>query len=147
IKPSNKWAAGLRATMYPDISHKEDSALLLDHDGFCFFDMNDCNTPFSELPDDVDLLAAQYSGAMWYPNCYDYEPNVMAQKVHRVRADLMDTLLRKCHTTGARVYLPSASPACFLDPALRPYNDRDATVFPDWDRVKTDFACACPAVE
>src|SRR5262245_28711118 len=57
-----------RATMFLDTSHKEDSGLLLDLGGFRFLDVNDCNTSLSELPVDVDLLAAQYSGAMWYPN-------------------------------------------------------------------------------
>ncbi|WP_431879485.1 MBL fold metallo-hydrolase [Amycolatopsis sacchari] len=135
---------GLTATMLLDTSHKEDSGLLLDLDGFRFLDLNDCNTPMSELPGDVDLLAAQFSGAMWYPNCYDYPPAVMAEKVAGVRADLMDTLYRKVKLTGAKAYLPSAGPACFLDPELAQYNDRDATIFPVWEQVADGFAQACP---
>lgn len=139
-------APGLTATMYLDTSHKEDSGLLLDADGFRFLDLNDCNTPMSELPGDVDLLAAQYSGAMWYPNCYDYPPHVMAAKVEQVRSDLMDTLYRKVRITGARAYLPSAGPACFLDPELAEFNDRDRTIFPVWEQMADDFAAACPGV-
>jgi UDP-MurNAc hydroxylase len=144
-KQSFELAPGLRATVLLDTSHKEDSALLLDLDGYRFLDLNDCNTALSELPDGVDLLAAQFSGAMWYPNCYDYPPDVMRRKVARVRADLMATLVSKCRATGARVYLPSAGPACFLDPALWRYNDRDATIFPLWNDVQNDFTAACPA--
>lgn len=139
-------ADGFTATMLLDTSHKEDSGLLLDLDGFTFLDLNDCNTALSELPSIVDLLAAQYSGAMWYPNCYAYAPDTMAGKVAAVRAGLMETLLAKVRITGARAYLPSAGPACFLDPALDRFNDRDATIFPVWDDVSAEFAAACPGV-
>ena len=145
-RESLELAPGFTATMYLDTSHKEDSGLLLDVDGFRFLDLNDCNTPMSELPGDVDLLAAQYSGAMWYPNCYDYPPHVMAEKVGQVCADLMDTLYRKVRITGAKAYLPSAGPACFLDPELAEFNDRDSTIFPVWEQVADGFAAACPGV-
>src|SRR5262249_12964354 len=73
-KQTTEIAPRVSATMFLDMSHKEDSALLLNLGGYRFLDLNDCNTPLSELPRDVDLLAAQYSGAMWYPNCYHYSP-------------------------------------------------------------------------
>ncbi len=134
---------GLTVTMYLDTSHKEDSGLLIEFDGFRFLDLNDCNTTLSDLPTDIDLLAAQHSGAMWYPNCYDYPPQVMAEKVAQVRSDLMLTLVKKCEVTGARAYLPSAGPACFLDPSLRAYNDREKTIFPWWEDVKDRFQEKC----
>ncbi|MCW2881870.1 MAG: hypothetical protein JWQ95_5970 [Sphaerisporangium sp.] len=146
-KESYELTPGFTVTMYLDTSHKEDSGLLLDLDGFRFLDLNDCNTPMSELPGDINVLAAQYSGAMWYPNCYDYPPDVMRKKVEAVRGDLLDTLYRKVRMTGARAYLPSAGPPCFLDPVLEPYNDRDATIFPRWEDVADQFAEACPGVE
>jgi UDP-MurNAc hydroxylase len=145
-RESLELAPGITATMLLDTSHKEDSGLLLDLHGFRFLDLNDCNTPMSELPGDVDLLAAQYSGAMWYPNCYDYPPHVMAAKVGQVRSDLLDTLYRKVRITGAKAYVPSAGPACFLDPELAEFNDHDATIFPLWEQVETDFTDACPGV-
>ena len=77
VQLTNKVAA----TMFLDQSHKEDSGLLLNLNGFSFLDLNDCNLHLDELPNDIDLLAMQYSGAMWYPNCYDYAPAIMAQKV------------------------------------------------------------------
>jgi UDP-MurNAc hydroxylase len=145
-RQSRQIADGITATMFLDTSHKEDSGLLLEIGGFRFLDLNDCNTSLSELPGDIDLLSAQYSGAMWYPNCYDYSPEVMLQKVDRVRADLMDTLVRKCRQTQAKAYIPSAGPACFLDPALMHFNDRDATIFPIWRDVAGQFEAACPDV-
>jgi UDP-MurNAc hydroxylase len=135
-------ADGFTATMVLDTGHKEDSGLLLDLDGFRFLDLNDCNPPMSELPAGIDLLAAQYSGAMWYPNCYRYPVETMAQKVAAVRADLMETLIMKVRLTGARAYLPSAGPPCFLDPALDAFNDKTSTIFFTWDDVAAEFAAA-----
>jgi UDP-MurNAc hydroxylase len=146
-RQTHELAPGLTATMYMDTSHKEDSGLLLDIDGFRFLDLNDCNTPMSELPGQIDLLAAQYSGAMWYPNCYNYPPDVMAQKVKEVRDGLMDTLFRKVRLTGAAAYIPSAGPACFLDPVLEQYNDPHKTIFPRWEHVADQFARAVPGVD
>jgi UDP-MurNAc hydroxylase len=145
-KQSHDLAPGLTATMFLDTSHKEDSGLLLDIGGFRFLNLNDCNTPMSELPTDIDALAAQYSGAMWYPNCYDYPPEIMKNKVDSIRHDLMDTLVRKVRLTNAKHYIPSAGPACFLDPALMHFNDRDKTIFPIWRDVSNQFTAMCPDV-
>ena len=137
---------GITATMLLDTSHKEDSGLLLECNGFRFLDLNDCNPSLSELPGKIDLLAAQFSGAMWYPSCYEYSPDVMAEKVGQVREGLMKTLIRKCEVTQAKAYLPCAGPPCFLDPALSEFNDHDSTIFTVWEGVKDVFAAACPAV-
>ena len=145
-RQSYEAAPGLRLTMLLDTSHKEDSGLLVDMDGFRFLDLNDCNTPLSELPSGVDLLSAQFSGAMWYPNAYAYPAETLRKKTAEVRSDLFDTLVRKVRLTGARAYLPSAGPPVFLDPALARHNDRDETIFPLWDAFAADFAAACPDV-
>lgn len=145
-KERHEAAAGFVLTMLLDTSHKEDSGLVVDLDGFRFLDLNDCNTPLSELPTDVDLLSAQYSGAMWYPNCYAYPDEVQRRKTAEVRGDLFDTLVRKVRLTGASAYLPAAGPPCFLDPELERFNDRTSTIFPVWDDLADDFAAACPGV-
>jgi UDP-MurNAc hydroxylase len=139
-------ADGFVLTMLLDTSHKEDSGLVVDLGGFRFLDLNDCNTPMSELPTDVDVLSAQYSGAMWYPNCYAYPDEVQRKKTAEIRGDLFDTLVRKVRLTGAAAYLPAAGPPCFLDPELERFNDRSATIFPVWDDLAADFAAACPDV-
>ncbi len=141
-KESRTIAPGVEATMLLDTSHKEDSGLLLESDGFRFLDLNDCNTSLTDLPRGIDLLAAQYSGAMWYPNCYDYSPEVMRQKVARVRGDLIASLVKKCLSTEAKAYIPSAGPACFLDPALVEFNNRETTIFPVWADVADAFAAS-----
>jgi UDP-MurNAc hydroxylase len=137
-------AGGIKATMLLDTSHKEDSGLMIECDGFRFLDLNDCNTSLSELPGNIDLLAAQFSGAMWYPNCYEYSPEIMTQKVAQVRAGLMKSLLQKCEATQAKSYIPCAGPPCFLDPALAEFNDHDSTIFPVWSDVAGEFKTAFP---
>ncbi|WP_250289969.1 Rieske 2Fe-2S domain-containing protein [Frankia sp. CiP1_Cm_nod1] len=138
---------GLQATMLLDTSHKEDSALLVELDGFRFLDLNDCHPKLTELPRDVDLLAAQFSGAMWYPNCYFYPLPVMREKVAQVRSGLLDTLMRTVAATDARAYVPCAGPPVFLDPALRVHNDREQTIFPHWADVAPSFVEAAPQVK
>jgi len=145
-KQSCELALGFVATMYLDTSHKEDSGLLLEMDAIRFLDLNDCNTQMSELPTSIDLLAAQFSGAMWYPNCYDYPRDIMQTKVSGVRRDLLDTLGHKVQLTGAKAYIPYAGPACFLDPALARFNDPATTIFPQWEDVAAEFESRCPDV-
>lgn len=135
---------GMTATMLVDMSHKEDSALLVEHGGTRFLDLNDCHVPLSEMPRGVDLLAAQFSGAMWYPNCYDYPAPTMQEKVEEVRRNILDTLVRTAYACDARWYLPSAGPACFLDPLLRQFNDPHTTIFSEWEDVAPQFGEACP---
>lgn len=143
---TTRLSAGFDATMILDTSHKEDSGVLFDLDGFRFLDLNDCNTALPDLPGDIDLVAAQFSGAMWYPNCYGYPADRMQQKTDAVRSDIANTLIRKLEVTDARAYLPSAGPPIFLDPALERFNDRPHTIFPLWDDVAGAFAEACPDV-
>src|SRR5262249_19215686 len=86
-------ATGVNATVLCDTSHREDSALMIEAEGVRFLDLNDCLVQFGELPTAVDLMTRQFSGAMWYPNCYDYPAEVMADKVRTVRRNLFQTLV------------------------------------------------------
>ena len=82
-----------------------------------FLNLNDCNALADDLPRNVDLLASQYSGAQWYPDCYemykrkklDYDLNVK-----QVLDGLERNLAFKLRVTGAREFLPSAGVHCFL---------------------------------
>lgn len=131
------------ATIFLDVSHKEDSGILIECDGLRFLDLNDCNTLLSELPTDIDILAAQFSGAQWYPNCYDYPPDVMQEKTDAMCHDLLRTLVKKVEITKAKTYIPCAGPACFLDPKLMHFNDGTKTIFPTWDLVEDKFKQLC----
>jgi UDP-MurNAc hydroxylase len=135
----------IKLTMLIDRSHKEDSALLVEANGHRFLDSNDCELAISDWPKDIDLLACQFSGATWYPQCYNYEPDTMHYKVAEVRASNLDRLCRRLEATGAKGYLPSAGPACFLPPELAKFN-ADDTIFASWDQVGPRIARRFPEV-
>lgn len=137
---------GIKLTMLIDRSHKEDSALLVESpDGFRFLNSNDCELAIPDWPTDIDLLACQFSGAFWYPHCYDFSPQAQLAKTQEVVKNNIDRLYRRVRITGAKSYLPSAGPAVFLDPALDSYNVRGG-IFPTWPEVAWDFKRQFPQV-
>jgi UDP-MurNAc hydroxylase len=69
----------------------------------------------------------------------------MAAKTAQVRASAAERLARRVKLTGARMFLPSAGPPVFLDPALSGYNDRDG-IFPCWEDIRPGFADAVHGV-
>jgi UDP-MurNAc hydroxylase len=135
---------GMRLTMLTDRSHKEDSALLVDAGAVRFLDSNDCELASSDWPNQVDVLAAQFSGAFWYPHCYQYPKRVMEEKARAVRDNNLDRLYNRVARTGTKLYIPSAGPAVFLDPVLDSYND--SPIFPEWHEVAGEFAEHFPDV-
>src|SRR6202000_104824 len=130
-------------TMLIDRSHKADSALLVDCGGFRFLNSNDCELAIPDWPTGVDLLACQFSGAFWYPHCYDFDHRQQFTKAQEVRKNNLERLYRRVNLTGARSYLPSAGPAVFLDPALMQYN-RHGGIFQTWEEVAWGFSDEFP---
>jgi UDP-MurNAc hydroxylase len=131
---------GVTVTMLLDPSHKEDSALLVDHQGYRFLNMNDCELSPGDIPQ-VDELAAQFSGALWYPQCYDYDLPVYKAKAQEVRHTSLHRMFRRFEASGATTYRPSAGPPAFLDPGLRNFNsgERYGEIFPMWPEVEREF--------
>lgn len=144
-RQSLRLTRGMTVTMLIDQSHKEDSALLVEAGGTRFLDSNDCELAISDWPLDVDVLACQYSGAFWYPHCYDFTDAEKAVKAAGVRDGNLERLLRRIRRTRAKAYLPSAGPAVFLDPALAAYNSGD-TIYPTFGQMLPAFREALPDV-
>lgn len=135
----------LHIRMFIDRSHKEDSALLVECGGFRFLNSNDCELAISDWPTSIDLLACQFSGATWYPQCYDMDTTAMSRKTQEVRKSNFERLCRRVESTGAKSYLPSAGPAAFLDPALTKFNRRGG-IFPTWPELEWEFTDRFPNV-
>lgn len=162
----------LVATMFLDASFKEDSGLLLEcyrgptHAGtkktHRFLNLNDCNTRMDELPRHIDVLAAQFSGAQWYPDVYEqYSGKSYESRVCAIREGLENLLLEKLIATGARTFLPSAGVHVFLDSRPRGntisrFNCTTAgggrgasssSIFPQWEQFadQMNFAKRCRA--
>jgi len=112
-----------------------DSSILVQADGHAFLNMNDCKL-YDELPSiirdqgPIAVFACQFSGATWHPTCYEYPveeyQRISSHKLH----SKFETVVRAIETINPRVYLPSAGPACFLDPSLIHLNFEPVNIFP-----------------
>jgi UDP-MurNAc hydroxylase len=123
-------------TMYTiDAELECDSGVLVNFAGQTFLNINDCKLhsavmPILEKEGKIDVFAAQYSGAIWYPTCYqmsetEYKKISMDRK--RVKLELTSRTIEKINPS---VFLPSAGPPCFLDPLLIDKNFELVNIFP-----------------
>ena len=118
-----------------DTGTNRDSALLVQADGQSFLNLNDCKV-HDRLPrivgeeGPIDVFSAQFSGAIWHPTSYDYPRDVYATHARQKRASKFEAVARALDTVRPRVYLASAGPACFLDPALFHLNHEPVNIFP-----------------
>jgi UDP-MurNAc hydroxylase len=113
-----------------------DSAILLKTDTKSFLNLNDCKLD-EMLPSilenygKIDVFATQFSGAIWFPICYDIYSKEQYERISASKA------LNKFRATAdaisvvkPAVYLPSAGPPCFLDPLLIEKNFEKINIFP-----------------
>jgi UDP-MurNAc hydroxylase len=119
-----------------------DSALLLRADGRSFLDLNDCKihdrlAAIVAAEGPIDVFTAQFSGAIWHPPCYDYDPKTYAATSKRKMMSKFEAVARAIDVVSPRTFLASAGPACFLDPRLFHINLEPLNIFP---RASTFFA-------
>jgi len=127
---------GGSAKLYIDDSGiNRDSSLLLRADGETFLNLNDCKL-HDELPainsseGPVSVFTCQFSGATWHPTCYAYEADEYQSISRKKFLNKFETVARAIETLRPRAYLPSAGPACFLDPTLLRLNFEPVNIFP-----------------
>jgi len=112
-----------------------DSAIIIRAEGQSFLDLNDCKL-YDILPSiaqdqgPFDVFTCQFSGATWHPTCYEYPPAVYERVSERKVLSKFETVARAIETITPRVFLPSAGPACFLDPMLIQLNFERVNIFP-----------------
>lgn len=126
---------GGELTLYVDDSElNRDSAILIRADNQAFLNMNDCKL-YDTLPQikaaqgPIDAFACQFSGATWHPTCYDYPRDEYARVSKKKREAKYETVARSIETLRPTYYLPSAGPACFLDPQLMHLNFEPESIF------------------
>jgi UDP-MurNAc hydroxylase len=118
-----------------DSGLSRDSAILVRAGNLTFLNLNDCKL-YDELPSivhdqgPISVFTCQFSGATWHPICYDYEPPEYERISSRKVETKFEMIARAIETSAARVYLPSAGPACFLDPTLMHLNFERVNIFP-----------------
>lgn len=118
-----------------DSGINRDSGVLLRADGQTFLNLNDCKlndelSSISKAEGPISILSCQFSGATWHPTCYEYEPEEYQAISRKKLLNKFEMVARAIETTSPRVYLPSAGPACFLDPSLIHLNFGPVTIFP-----------------
>ncbi len=100
-----------------------DSAILVQSQHQSFLNINDCKLhdrlhELVEAYGPIDVFAAQFSGASWYPTCYKMAPKDYAKACQKKILDKFEATAKAIQTINPRVYIPSAGPPCFLDPML-----------------------------
>jgi UDP-MurNAc hydroxylase len=111
-------------------------------DGITFVNTNDCKLIVPQEEDiaarygSVDALAMQFSGATFHPTSYRYPHDELLKLCRFRRATKERRVLEAADRLGARYYIPSAGPPCFLDAELFHLNRNEATIFPGYDEFE-----------
>lgn len=118
-----------------DSGINRDSSILVRAGGETFLNLNDCKL-YDQLPaisaseGPISVFSCQFSGATWHPTCYQYEPEEYQRISRKKLTTKFEMVARAIETLRPRVYLPSAGPACFLDPTLMHLNFEPVNIFP-----------------
>jgi UDP-MurNAc hydroxylase len=118
-----------------DSGLNRDSAILIKADGQAFLNMNDCKL-YDEVPSirehegPISVMTCQFSGATWHPTCYEYETMEYERISRQKLMGKFEMVARAIDAVKPNVYLPSAGPACFLDPMLMRLNFEPVNIFP-----------------
>jgi UDP-MurNAc hydroxylase len=134
------FADGVIKLFLIDSEINRDSAILVKTPDHTFLNLNDCKL-MERLPSIVEhdgpihVYAAQFSGAIWHPTCYDY-PKGKYEKISRAKVrSKFEAVARSLEVVQPQFYLPSAGPACFLDPSLLHLNFEQTNIFPHAPQV------------
>ncbi len=117
-----------------------DSAILVRSGNRTFLDLNDCKL-HDRLPriareeSAIDVLTAQFSGAIWHPTCYEYDEDSYQRISRKKMFSKFEAVARGIEAVRPRAFIASAGPACFLDPMLRHLNFEPVNIFPRAGRL------------
>src|SRR5205814_7126252 len=80
-----------------------DSGLLVKAQSAAFLDLNDCKihdrlAQIAAQEGPIDVLAAQFSGAIWHPTCYEYSPKTYASISRRKMFGKFEAVARALET-------------------------------------------------
>lgn len=126
---------GLLKLYLDDSGLNRDSGILIRADGETFLNLNDCKL-YDELgkiareEGPISAFACQFSGATYHPTCYDYSRSEYERISRHKQITKFEMVARAIQTVNPRAYLPSAGPACFLDPTLLDINFEKFNIFP-----------------
>lgn len=92
-----------------------DSAALIEMGDLRFLDQNDCKMfdRLDAIPRPVTHYAVQFSGASWYPACYELPRAEKARRARDLTANKVRNVSSALRALEPLVYLPSAGPVVF----------------------------------
>lgn len=112
-----------------------DSAILVESETSRFLNLNDC-----KLHDKldfivkkyglIDVFTAQFSGASWYPTCYETSPKEYETLCQEKINHKFESVALAIDVVKPALYLPSAGPPCFIDPELMPIHAQPINTYP-----------------
>jgi UDP-MurNAc hydroxylase len=118
-----------------DSELNRDSAILFTSNGKKFLNLNDCKIHdrlglIKKEEGEIDVFAVQFSGATWHPTCYEYTQSDYEQISKKKKRSKFEATAVAIELVKPKVYIPSAGPACFLDPDLIHINFQQHNIFP-----------------
>jgi len=118
-----------------DSELNRDSAILFISGEKKFLNLNDCKihdrlVTIKEQEGHIDVFAAQFSGATWHPTCYDYPIEVYEKISKKKKLSKFEATAIAIENVKPEIYIPSAGPACFIDPDLIHINFQKENIFP-----------------
>ena len=127
--------------IYSDDSElNRDSAIFFKSGNRNFLNLNDCKIHdrlglIQRNLGNIDVLAAQYSGATWHPTCYEYSEKEYIRISKRKKRTKFENTAQAIELCKASYYIPSAGPPCFLDPDTIHINFEKENIFPREDKL------------
>ncbi len=125
-----------KITLFVDDSGiNHDSGILVQTDHGSFLNLNDCKifdrlTYIKNKYGPIDVFAVQFSGATWHPTCYVMPKEKYSKISKQKKMSKFIAVLRALQILEPKRYLPTAGPACFLDPDLYSINFEEENIFP-----------------
>ena len=121
---------------------REDSCICINDGNLTFLNFND-STVTPEAKNDIikkykkiDWAAGQFSGANWWPSCYNYDEDKMLDIIVNYKTRKIDHYKRMITYLGVEKMIPIAGPPCFLqkDMLHLNYSEKNKSIFFDnWD--------------
>lgn len=110
-----------------DDTLERDSSILVRFREATFLNINDCKL-FDRLHEvtcgmRVSVFAAQFSNASWYPTCFGLTPESREMTLLNKRRAKFGAVLDAIEDLNPSIYVASAGPPRFLDPALVSLNE------------------------
>lgn len=123
-----------------DSELNRDSAILFSSNSKKFLNLNDCKihdrlNKIKQTEKEIDVFAVQFSGATWHPTCYDYSEEQYQKISRKKKLSKFEATAIAIENIAPKVYLPSAGPACFLDPDIIHINFEKENIFPRNNQV------------